>query len=343
MASGLIAGLSLKRAFALTIVVMTPACSSNSNVGERGRGEWACFESNSCACRLIGPGEVVGSSTEVDECSDTECCLLTQADANDTGATCECLATSADCAAEAASRRGTQVVSQCPPPGEGSSSAKSCAQEGENCRQSYLDQHDLSGCCQGTVCKESTGGVPVCQVATPVDQSRANQCARLSGSAETRALELVTPTITTSSGTIQLPEPRAASYTVGTGGCLSSFRLTLGSQSACQLILSAENWDGKLQLADLEGMISGCAGYTGDPNAPLQGLLSAFGMAANLGGFTFDGLTCDGELAVESYCVAGSFDFRIDTIINGVTFDEQHLVLQGALCSRQPMGQCPAP
>jgi hypothetical protein len=320
---------------ALGAALLVAACSDPKGEVER---DWICFESGSCSCHVVKPNTVSGGSNKVDACFDTSCCLLTQTSASDLKATCECLTDVEDCNAEAASRRGVEVVTQCPPPGEGPE-AGACAAAGENCRQSYLEQNELAGCCEGTVCKGNSAGIPVCQAATAEEQSLFKECNHAASSAGDDTLQLLTPTLETSLGTLELGEPRFSFFGVGPGGCLNSLDLTLGAKLDCQLNLDFSMLDGVLKLERLSGNISGCAGYTG---AELDGFIS--GSTAELdASLSFDGVACDGRLIFESYCLDGSFDLGLDGTIGRVSFDRQTITLQGALCSAEPEGECPAP
>jgi len=121
--------------------------------------EWVCFEGDiSCWCTEVGPGRNVDSSEpEVLACSSFTCCLYA-ADAQ-RGGECECENLATDCQAEASSRPGTVVVPTCP---VGEVDLSRCAASGVNCREDFLEQEHLLGCCPGLTCQMNAEGVPVC-------------------------------------------------------------------------------------------------------------------------------------------------------------------------------------
>jgi hypothetical protein len=327
------------------LVGLVAAACSSSDGGEAAKRSWLCSEDDeSCSCRayIDSPGQAAAVFNEVEACFDTSCCLLTQSSANDSDALCECLPDVADCAAEAKSRRGVEQVSQCPPPGEGPEASTLCAAPGENCGQSYLDQNQLSGCCQGLVCKPNSADVSVCQEATEKELGYAELCSRAERSDELQTLVVATSTLVTSVGELTLPPVKFAFFTVGPAGCVNSLRVLMGTASAfdCQLELEAELVAGALTFAKIRGDLSGCAGYdAGD--GPADGYLTT--TSAPPGDLTFETVACDGRLVFESYCVGGSFDFHLDGVIDGVTFEDQHIILQGGMCSEEPQGDCPLP
>lgn len=322
---------------ALGAAFLAAACSDPKGEVDR---DWICFESSSCSCHVVKPNTVSGGSNKVDACFDTSCCLLTQTSASDLEATCECLTDVEDCNAEAASRRGVEVVTQCPPAGEApESKPAACAAAGENCRQSYLAQNELAGCCEGTLCKSNAAGIPVCQAATAEEQSLLKECNHAAATQADDTIQSLTPTIETSKGTLELGEPQFAFFGVGPAGCLNSFDLTLGTEIGCQLRMNFDLVDGELTLTSFSGNIGECPGYTGEP---LEGFIngSTSEVTATL---SFDGVACDGRLIFESYCIDGSFELTLDGAAGELSFDEQTITLQGALCSAEPEGECPAP
>jgi hypothetical protein len=325
---------------ALGLAFLAAACSKSAD-GSAGKREWICFEASSCGCNVVKPHEVSGGSDEVEACFDTSCCLLTQSSASDTDASCDCVPDITDCDAEAKSRRSTQVVSQCPPPGEGPESMPSaCAAAGENCRQSYLDANHLSGCCGGSICKNNATGVPVCQAATAKEQTLLKECDHAAATRADDTIHLLTPALATSLGTIELGDPQYTLFGVGPGGCLNSLDLTLGDELDCQLRMSFDMLHGVLTLGDFGGDIGGCSGFTGAE--PLDGFIS--GSASDLtASLSFDGIACDGRLIFESYCVDGSFDLKLGGKVGDLTLEDQTITLQGTLCTAEPENECPAP
>ena len=135
---------------------------------------WECYETLetdagtlvSCDCQALEPGASLlpplpSTTTEVDmvtACAADSCCLFFQAGYD---STCHCENFAASCAAEAASRPGSQAVATCPP---GSSPPPpACSSPGENCSASYLAQTGHEGCCAGLTCAANADGVMTCQ------------------------------------------------------------------------------------------------------------------------------------------------------------------------------------
>jgi hypothetical protein len=309
-------------------------CSKSNDGGAGPTRLWSCFEGTDCSCRIVRPGSEINSSSPVDDCLDTSCCLLTQTSSADAGATCTCLTTFSDCDAEAKSRRNTAVVRQCPPPGEGPQGQ--CAVDGENCRHSYLEQNELSGCCEGSVCKVNSAGVPVCQAASDDELVYGKQCKAAQRSPEHYELELLTTSISTSAGDVTLPEVDDAYLSVGPGGCVLGLTIELGS-GGCQIVLEVESQESGLVLTDVRGSLAACEGA--DTGA--SGSLDSNGepLAALV---ALDTLTCDGGSFVESYCVAGNFEFRVDGLVGDVLFDDQRIVVSGGVCSSTLLTKCTA-
>ncbi len=137
--------------------------------------EWGCHETVetatgtlvSCDCYGLepgmslsppGPGSAGTRAMSVTACGAYSCCLLVAAGYD---STCHCENFAASCAAEAASRPGSQVVANCPP---GSSPPPpACSAPAENCSASYLAQKGYSGCCAGLTCAQNASGVMACQ------------------------------------------------------------------------------------------------------------------------------------------------------------------------------------
>lgn len=290
---------------------------------------------------MLEPDKIVGGTGEVQACFDTTCCLLTQTSDTDVKATCECLA-SEDCSAEAASRRNTQVVAQCPPPGEGAPpTSEACAAAGENCRYTYLKENGLSGCCEGSVCKNNSTGIPVCQAATKEERQLLEECNHAAVANGADELELLTPKLATSVGQIELGAPELTLFGVGPGGCLNELHLHLGNDTRCQLNITVETVRGALSVTDIYGELEDCDGYTGEG---LDGLISLdISTEKPSAELSFSGVACDGRLVFESYCVAGMFDLHLAGKLNELTLDDQHIELEGALCTVSPMDECPEP
>ncbi len=152
------------------------ACSGDSSPGGTNAAamKWGCYETVdtatgalvSCDCDGLEPGTSMlpptsGFTTKVmsvTACGAYSCCLLVEAGYD---STCHCENFAASCAAEAASRPGSQVVASCPP---GSSPPPpACSALAENCSASYLVQKGYSGCCAGLTCTDNVSGVTTCQ------------------------------------------------------------------------------------------------------------------------------------------------------------------------------------
>ena len=312
------------------VALASVACASSSGGLSFGARHWACDETESCTCQALSSHEDRFSSHAVDECLVGNCCLLTQSGANDTSAQCECV-TAVSCSEEQKSRKGSTVVSQCPPPGEGPNANKACAASGENCSRSYIQSKDLTGCCDGTVCKPNDADVLVCQAASAEEQAMARQCALVARSSR-QSLTVRTLVLKSSQGDLQVPTAVAHVATLsGTKGCLSSLEITLGKDN-CLLELDAEVISGKLRAKSLRGEVKDCVGFTGDRSKVLAGLLANTDTQTN--DFSFTGLSCDGGNVVQDLaCETGTFDFQIDATINEITFEDQHLILEGTTCA----------
>lgn len=138
---------------------------SDSDSGDDGDDEssqyrYVCFEgATSCWCPELGPGDIADSSEpEVLACRPFSCCLY-EASAEPGSRDCECEDLATDCQAEASSRPGTTVVPTCPP---GEIDTSRCAASGVNCREDFLQEQNLLGCCPGLTCQMNAEGVPVC-------------------------------------------------------------------------------------------------------------------------------------------------------------------------------------
>jgi len=149
--------------------------------------------------------------------------------------------------------------------------------------------------------------------------------------------------VRTSVGDLQFDSVRFASQEVGPGGCLNGVEMTLVSGTTlCSLELRAELVAGRLVPSRVFASFGDCQGYTGD------GLAGAIVLANDPAAIpfqvSFQGLSCDGNLIFESYCVAGEFDWHLGGSVDGVNFVDQHLIVSGVICSPQePMGSCPLP
>ena len=285
---------------------------------------------------MVEPGSTIAGSNEVDECSDTRCCLLTQASASDLGAKCECLQTSASCDAEAAARAGSKVVSQCPPPGEAPSDAIACIAEGQSC--SWSAEGD---CCGGARCAPNAAGVQVCQTASTEELALAKECTRVAKSDDIEKFDPPVGELRTSVGNVAIPAVEHAFAGVGPNGCLNKLQLTLGDYSTCGLDFTVALKGGQFVVTHFGGTLDDCEGYTGDPKEIFGGTINESNSGVEL---SFQGLACDGDLIFESYCVAGTFDFHIPALTpSHMTIEEQHVIVSGTTCSYEPDGACPSP
>jgi hypothetical protein len=311
---------------------------------------WECSLSGSdksaCGCTKVmpEPGSVHGFSNAVDSCQAYSCCLLTKQSAT---TRCDCTDGVTSCEAEAATRPGASVVAQCPPASEVPASTSACARTGENCRFDYLAQSHLHGCCAGSICLANADHTPVCQKASAEDVKLAQTCAKVARArvpldSSTPPVRVTTPSIRTSVGEFHFDKLQFGFIGVGSGGCLNSMDLTfIGSKSSCSLELQADLHNGQLSPSSVLGFFNNCEGYTG--SAFFSGTIVESKPAAIPFELTFTGLACDGEVSFESYCVAGTYDWHLRGTIGGVSFDDQHLILDGVLCSAEPKGDCPSP
>jgi hypothetical protein len=145
---------------------LVAACSGSNSDDDEDDGsgggsngfEWVCFEGDfSCWCAEVGQGRMVGSSDpEVLACRAFTCCLYV---ADPEGGDCDCEDLTTDCQAEASTRPGTVAIPACPP---GPVDLSRCAASGINCREDFLQQEGLLGCCPGLTCQLNAEGIPVC-------------------------------------------------------------------------------------------------------------------------------------------------------------------------------------
>lgn len=331
-------------ALAAVAALALGGCSGDDGDGLRGSRErqWDyCSQgSDGCRCEVLAPGwESSGFGEQA--CSGFNCCLLTENPDESTAVRCECFDAAGSCEAEAESRRGAMRVDACPPGDEVIAGAPTeCAAKGENCRDDYLAQQDLSGCCEGTVCLANEDQVPVCQEATDEQQALARVCDDVARTDEIRSLEVTEGNVSSSAGELAFDSVGFTTEQVGPGGCLTSLTMRFDQRDSalCNFELEAQQRAGQWEVVQLYAPISDCAGYV--PGMSLTGLLLVDDPSQLPIDFTFEGLACDGRLIFESYCVAGRFDWHINGVIEGITFDDSHLVAEGVLCSTEPEGTC---
>lgn len=327
-------------ALAVLAALVLGSCSSGDDDGPDGPRQWDYCESrgDSCVCEILAPG---WSSSGFGEraCSGFNCCLLTENPDESTALRCECFE-AASCEAEAESRRGAMQVDSCPPGDDVIFGAPTeCAEEGENCSSDYLADQDLSGCCDGTVCLANDDQVRVCQEATDELRALANACER---AAQDRAelddepLEVTEPTLDTSVGVLTIDAVGFTANGVGPGGCLNRVQMDLGD-SSCRLSLSAERHGGAWQVTNVSASFAACSGYMSERPATSIYVDDPAVIPFEL---EFTGLACDGHLIFESYCAAGTFDWHLSGTLEGVMFNDSHLIVEGVVCGFEPDGTC---
>ncbi len=309
-----------------------------------GTAAWSCFEEldgSGCFCEESArAGDVVNASA----CAPYPCCFSKDE------SSCECTE-SVSCDAEVASRPGVAAVDQCPP---STAVAGACASEGENCRPTYLRSQGLEGCCPGAFCDLGAGVVPVCRSGSEEELARARECsaAANAGPLDRRGVELVGPLVT-SSGNIDFDTVPFFFVNSGPNGCITSIEATIDradTDLGCSLRITAGpnvDPDGNFIIRELTFSARDCA------TAPdgLKDSYFADGPEQIDGVATFQGLACDGGLGIESYCVAGRFEFRVNGTIPGrsspfgPTFDDltfvEPIVLEGADCIGVVASTCP--
>jgi hypothetical protein len=301
------------------------------------QGQWVCGESSdgtSCSCDQLRPDSDEVVSHQVDSCLglDLSCCLMTNKATDFILRTCECVQTS-NCQAEAQSRTQTTVVATCPPDAK----PPACAAMNENCRFDYLQQNELAGCCEGTLCRADANGVPVCQTASDGELAENDVCTRASKAGTRQDFTVTQPSLVTSVGNFTFDGVEFAFLGVGPGGCLNGIDMTFSGEGGCTLELKADVANGALVPNRAFGLLSNCSGYSSTD-------IGGGNVVTNdVSGLTLDatGIACDGGLIFESYCFNGHFDWHFDGQLGDVTFSDQHLVAEGVVCSAQPMGQCP--
>lgn len=323
----------------LALCAAFAGCGASSD-DNASAARWSCANNQdytSCACERMPKDTTILGTGEVPACQDFSCCLYSPNQKTDWGTgSCECLAAD-NCTAEASSRPGVTVVPSCPP--GATVPPVECAKRSENCRYDYLRGKGLEGCCTGNVCRESSDGVPLCQPATDEEAAFSAQCSMFARGTATQALELVTPTLETSVGTLTLPPVMYGFLTVGPLGCVSSLRLVLEGGSNCRFEIVASVAGRELAVTGISGNFSGCPGYTGATGV----LNGVFSLTNPVGTLAFTGAACDSHLVIESYDVAGRFDFHLaGGESHGVTLADQHLVVEGGVGGSTPSGECVA-
>jgi hypothetical protein len=215
-----------------------------------------------------------------------------------------------------------------------------CAKEAENCRADYLMSRNLEGCCDGTLCRLSSAGIPVCQGASTSEIALFRKC-----KGDTTSQLANTPTkVSTSVGTFEYDRIGLLETTVGPAGCLNGVTLRIGNgKLGCEIALDVALHDGKLAVTRVFGGFDSCPGYTGDPFG-LTGTVLVDDPTMIPFGFSFTGLSCGMyDASFESYGVAGTFDFQLQGTLEGVTFDSQHIVFEAVSRASGPAGTCPMP
>lgn len=138
-------------------------CFETLNAGEGGSG--GAEQAGACDCYgIVGDQAVSDQRPAVRSCSDWLCCYAWERD--DGGYDCRCedappgTQVAAYCAIAAAEHEG-DVVEACPPTPRDNPTY--CAFQGESCAPEYLDEFRLTGCCDGSECKEDSRGNLICQ------------------------------------------------------------------------------------------------------------------------------------------------------------------------------------
>ena len=304
---------------------------------------WVCsvnLQSDGCSCEKLKPGwESSGSDTI--QCLAYDCCLLNETESESSTATCLCREGVPNCQAEASSLPDTRVVSQCPPSAEAPQQA--CAQPSENCRKDYLEQQQLVGCCEGTVCEANESGVPVCREASAKEVELSRQCDKAAHASVSSEQPLADGSLTTSAGTLQFGTWRPVLTQTGPGGCLRGFSaLLVAADGSCSLHLGVNVQNNRLVVDSIVGFLATCPGFSGPL---LEAAVSADGAAAQAAvDFSFEGLACGGHLIVDSYCVAGRFDFHFHGKVDELSFGDDHVIAEAVMCGAgEPQGSCPQP
>lgn len=203
------------------------------------------------------------------------------------------------CSTEIGSRRDAMPVSQCPPVGE--QAPIRCAQAGENCRAEYLADNELEGCCDGTLCKTDSSGVPLCAAATPEEITAMKQCKR--GAHDLKVAEA----IQTAAGPVTISNVFVSELVTGPGGCLVSLKVGL---DACMM------------------QIGPARDATGAYVVNTQ-LCGNAGLGRTVTGTAvFSGVTCDTGL-VSGTCFSGSIELRLTSTGAGLVGNDQTPVLTG--------------
>ena len=248
---------------------------------------------------------------------------------------CECISSQASCQAEAASRPGASVSESCPPGLTPEPTV--CAVEGQNCRPSYLEQNGIEGCCEGLLCRDNAGGVPVCTTGSPEDVELYRQC-RSGGP----PLEVLDP-LPIPGGAVQFDNVEFAFSTSGPRGCLSEVELYLNKSSIsslCSMTFSAG------PAADAKGLLVNDFTLFND-NCPEWTLGQAWLTQDSIEKrVRFVGLSC--EIQDNNFCFMGTFELLLTGELELVSRERVPLTgaplrIRGQVCSGPQSSQCPMP
>jgi hypothetical protein len=336
----------VKRVCATLLIAAATGCSgggSGSKAAATPR-KWGCNQGSASSCSCNGfrpqPGAFYAISGTAEPCTGFSCCILTESGDSESSATCECFDTTSSCAEEAATRRNASVVSQCPPVEE-DTYTPACAAQGENCRPEYLATQGLHGCCSGTICKTTAGGIPICQTASTQEVALYGSCERAARWSTIGGTLTATPaSVSTGVGVLQMDGAATVDPTFGTGGCLGEARITLHGASQCELDLTVSVSAGKLAVTHVFGMFDKCVGFTGPQFTTMledDPALIGFGVV-------FTGLTCSAGSSGFESCAAGTVDIHLLGTVDGIRLDDQHILFDGAFCGFvDSTAACPNP
>jgi hypothetical protein len=209
------------------------------------------------------------------------------------------------------------------------------------------------GCCEGSVCKRNEAGHAECTPATEAEHELSVECehARRNSGAGSGNPRLVTATLQTSLGTVELPRTSISINGVSESGCLITFQVRLGA-SQCTLGVNVAPVNGHLEVLSISGNLTGCPGFEGDTSDSLVGRLNHSSPPATL---AFTGFSCGSSYIYRNDCVAGTFDLHLDGEFASTRFPEldsppptmaildQHVRFEGVACSttEYPVTECP--
>lgn len=281
---------SLARAALTTIALITVAIFPQCGGRLTSSRTWvACAESlsgASCGCFTSGRKDRGVNEPAVSRCESYACCSV------GAGPDAWCLCYDGDTCPGDEVGPGATSVASCPPPDE--QQPFRCAKEGEDCNGSYLSEHGLEECCDGSTCKLTSDGKRTCQTATPQEIIAVNHCARMVR-VDREGFEFFYGR--NRPGVLNSLEGKAIQVglrgtTTGPGGCIVATDVQIGTSCDLTLTPSSDGLDSFLVMG----------GGFGCSDAGLGGNINGTANFANASCEAADG---------QGTCYLGTFEFQL--------------------------------